>query len=69
MNRRGKYSNCARYRVVYKYDLCGKLLAKYADLETAAKEENVSMESIRQILIGNHKVSQKGFVYRWELNQ
>ena len=69
MNKRGKYSNCARHRVVYKYDLFGKLLCEYADLETAAREENVSMESIRQILMGKHKVSQKGFVYRWVLKQ
>lgn len=69
MSKRGKYSNCSRHRTVYKYDLYGKLIAEYTDLETAAKEEKVSMESIRQILIGNHKVSKKGFVYRWALNE
>lgn len=66
MGKRGKYINCSRHRTVYKYDLFGRLISEYVDLETAAKEENVSMESIRTILIGKHKVSKKGFVYRWE---
>lgn len=66
MEEKRKNMRCPRYRTVYKYDLCGKLLAEYTDMETAAQENGISLDAIRLNLIGQTKVSQGEFIYRWE---
>jgi len=60
-----KNMRCPRYRRVYKYDLYGKLVSEYADLETAAQDSGISIDAVRLNLIGQTKVSRDGFIYRW----
>lgn len=66
MENKRKNMRCPRYRKVYKYDLFGRLVSEYPDLESAAKDNNVSLDTVRLNLIGQTKVSQGAFIYRWE---
>ena len=65
MGEKRKNMRCPRYRTVYKYDLYGKLVSEYADLETAAQDNGITVDAVRLNLIGQTKVSRGGFTYRW----
>lgn len=65
MEEKRKNMRCPRYRTVYKYDLYGKLVAEYTDMQAAAKDNGISIDAVRLNLIGQTKVSQGEFIYRW----
>lgn len=65
MNSKREYRNCKRYRKVYKYDLCGNVVAEYADLNTAAASEGVHPYTLLRHLTGRIRVSNSGFIFKW----
>ena len=67
VNRKGsRYGKCMRYRKVFKYDIYGHLVGEYPDMMQAASDEEMSIVAMRKLLKGEHRVSRKGFVFRWE---
>lgn len=61
-----EYRNCKRYRKVYKYDLCGNVVAEYENLSAASSAEGVHPYTLLRHLTGRIRVSNSGFVFKWE---
>lgn len=61
-----EYRNCKRYRRVYKYDLCGNIVAEYENLSAASSAEGIHPYTLLRHLTGRIRVSNSGFVFKWE---